>query len=117
MRSQFPSGVRFAPSFTVLTVRIGEPSVYGAIERLGLQVLRVRHPLPACQRIRVTRPIAVIVGPTIRAADMDCIAQAAAEVEARMVELTVVGEDRLGAVLQRVVGAVVVQRSSLRVSI
>jgi len=116
MRSELRSGVRFAPSFTVLTVRIGEPSVYEAIEHLGLQVLRVRHPLPACQRILVTRPIAVIVGPTIRAADMDSIAQAAAEVGARVVEVSMVGEDRLAAVLQRVVSAAVVQRSALPAS-
>jgi hypothetical protein len=113
MRSLLRSGVRFAPSLTVLTVRVGEPSVYETIEHLGLQVLRVRHPLPACQRILITRPIAVIVGPTIRVADMDCIAQAAAQVEARMVELSVVGEDRVGAVLQRVVSAAIVQRSAL----
>jgi hypothetical protein len=117
MRLPLHSGVRLASSFTILTVRIGEPSVYEAIARLGLRVLQVRHPLPACQRIVVTRPVAVVVGPTIRATDMDCIARAAAEVEARLVELAMVGEDRIAAVLQRVVSAVVVERSSLPASI
>lgn len=98
---------------SILTVRVDEPSIHEAIERIGLQVLRVRHPLPACQRILVTRPLAVVVGPTMRAVDTEDVARAAAHVAARFIEVAAVGEDRLLTVLQRVIQAAVIERSVL----
>ena len=112
-RSLLRSGVRLAQPFSVLTVRVEEPSLHEAIESLGVRVLRVLHPLPACERIRVNRPIAVVVGSMIRAEDMECVSKAAAEVEARLVEVGLVGADQLVGVLQRVLNSVVVRRSVL----
>jgi predicted transcriptional regulator len=93
-------------------VGVDEPSVQAAIESIGVPVLKVRHPLPACQRIHVTRPVVVVVGP-MRAVDVECVAAAAAEVKARVVELAVIGEDRITTVLERVINAALVERSVL----
>jgi hypothetical protein len=112
MRTPQQSGVRLSAPHCILTVGVDDPSVQAAIERVGLRVLRVRHPLPACQRILVMRPIVVVVGP-MRAVDVEDVAARAAEVNARVIEVAVISEQRLTAVLQRVINAAVVERSAL----
>jgi hypothetical protein len=42
-----------------------DPPELGLGER-NLRVVRVRHPVPACQRMRIVRPAVVIVGPSVR---------------------------------------------------
>jgi hypothetical protein len=113
VRTPLQSGVRLGAVHSILTVRVDESSIHEALESAGLLVLRVRHPLPACQRILVTRPIAVVVGPTLRAVDREDLARAAAHVKARLIEIAMVGEDRLVSVLQRVIQAAVIERSVL----
>jgi hypothetical protein len=49
------------------------------------QVLRVRHPLPACERMRTMRPVLVIVGPTVCRPDVDSLVCAAREVACEVV--------------------------------
>ncbi len=50
-------------------------------------VLRVRHPLPACERVRTMRPLVVVVGPTVARLDIDALVHAAREAEAEVVEM------------------------------
>ncbi len=49
------------------------------LESLGVLVYRVRHPLPACQRMRVLRPEVVLLGESVLSADMAQVLFAAHE--------------------------------------
>jgi hypothetical protein len=55
---------------------------------LDAEVLRVRHPLPACARIEVTRPKVVIVGEDIRPVDVAFVKRAARQVGAKVLHLS-----------------------------
>ena len=49
------------------------------------RVLTVRQPLPACERMRVTRPLVVVVGPTVARRDVELLSDAAREIGAEVV--------------------------------
>jgi hypothetical protein len=55
---------------------------------LGLIVLRTRHPIPACQRARIMRPIVIVLGPDIRQADAALLWHEAASMNAGVIELS-----------------------------
>jgi hypothetical protein len=57
------------------------------LSELDVEVLRVKHPLPACARIEVTRPAIVIVGENIRPVDMAFLKRSAREVGAKVLQL------------------------------
>ena len=57
------------------------------LDELGVEVLRVRHPLPACARMHVTRPKVVVLGQDIRPVDVAFIKRAAREIGAKIVQL------------------------------
>jgi hypothetical protein len=116
VRTPLQSGVRLGSGACILTVRVDDPWTQATIERLGVPLLQVRHPLPACERILVNRPIVVVVGPKIRAQDMQCVARAAAEVHATLVEAAFVGEARLVSVLLRAIEAALAEHVSPLVS-
>jgi hypothetical protein len=82
-----------------------EPSELGHGElAASVQVLRVRQPLPACQRMRNVRPVAVLVGPGVLSWAMAFVQQAARESGAVLLQLgPLVARDALGDWLMRVV--------------
>jgi hypothetical protein len=57
------------------------------LEEMDAEVLLVKHPLPACERMRVTRPAIVIIGEDVRPVDVAFIKRAARETGARVVQL------------------------------
>jgi hypothetical protein len=52
-----------------------------------LRVVRVRYPLPACQRIRIVCPHVIVVGQPVRAWSMAAVEQAAKEIGAPVLQL------------------------------
>jgi hypothetical protein len=111
VRTPLQSEVRLSSRASILTVRVVDPWTQATIESFGLPLLRVRHPLPACERILVTRPIVVVIGPTIRPADVELVARAAAKVNARVVEAASVGETQLVSVLRRAINAALTEQA------
>jgi len=75
----------------VMLVRIEpgeEPAALGLRELSGaVRVVHVRHPIPACERMRVLRPLVVIVGESVRAWAMPCLEEAATDVDAAVLPL------------------------------
>jgi hypothetical protein len=67
--------------------RAAEPPEWG-LDELNVEVLRVRHPLPACQRMEVTRPLIVVLGEEVRAVDVAFVKRTAREIGARVVQLS-----------------------------
>jgi hypothetical protein len=53
------------PSVMLVRVDPGTEPEELRLEDVPAQVLRVRHPLPACVRMRVTRPCVVLVGRSV----------------------------------------------------
>lgn len=72
----------------VMLVRMEPPSnQQWGLDDLGVEILRVRHPLPACARMAVTRPFLVIVGQEVRSIDVAFVKRAAREIGAKVVQL------------------------------
>jgi hypothetical protein len=72
-----------------LTVRVepqAEQPEWGLSE-MDAEILRVKHPLPACARIEVTRPKIVILGEDIRPVDVAFVKRSAREVGAKVLQL------------------------------
>jgi hypothetical protein len=67
--------------------REAEPPEWG-LDDLDVEVLRVRHPLPACQRMEVTRPVIVVLGEEVRPIDVAFVKRTAREIGARVVQLS-----------------------------
>ena len=72
-----------------MLVRIerGEEPRELALEELDADVVRVRHPLPACARIRVVRPLVVILNAEVRAQDVAFVRRTATEIGAKVLQL------------------------------
>ena len=64
-----------------------EPTELG-LELLPVRVLRVRHPLPACVRMRILRPEAVLVGESVQPRDLSLLMDSAYEIQAALMPLS-----------------------------
>jgi hypothetical protein len=73
-------------SATVMLVRV-EPSDEAALQLGAFVVLRGRYPLQVCERIRVTRPLAVVVGRGVRDDDVERLTAAARRVSCDVVAM------------------------------
>jgi hypothetical protein len=63
----------------------------------AIQLLRTRHPLPAVQRIRITRPSVVLIGAKVRGADSVLLAEAARGISAAVLQMgPLVAREALG---------------------
>jgi hypothetical protein len=62
---------------------------------LGAQVVRVRHPLPACERMRVVKPAVIIVGAGVRTKDFELMVDEAYELRAAVLQMGQVPFGRL----------------------
>jgi hypothetical protein len=83
------SGVRLKASTCILFVRVlpdEESACMAALADGTARALRVRHPLPACERIRVVRPAVVVIG-RMRDEDAGLVRDAAREVGSEVVDL------------------------------
>jgi hypothetical protein len=91
------SYIRFRPR--IMLVRIdpsAEPREWG-LDDLDVEVLRVRHPLPACARMEVTRPFVVLLGEDVRPVDVAFVKRTAREIGAKVVQLgPLLARDSLG---------------------
>ena len=83
------SQLRRRKAASIMLVRVDH-----ADEAMGLDwnafadcVLKVRHPLPACERMRVMRPPVVIVGSTVGGRDVERLIHAAREIGCDLLEL------------------------------
>jgi hypothetical protein len=54
---------------------------------LHTRVIRVRHPLPACERMRVTKPAVIIVGASVRPRDFELLVDEAYELRAAVLQV------------------------------
>jgi hypothetical protein len=99
----------FAKPPCVMLVRIAEgeePRELG-LREMRAKVLRVRHPLPACERIRVLRPSVVVVGPNVRSDDLAKLAAAARDAKAAILQLgPLVSRELLGGWLRTAIDIV-----------
>jgi hypothetical protein len=98
----------------VMLVRIEpghEPSELG-LDDLPVRVLRVRHPLPACVRMRILRPEAILVGPSVQPRDLSLLMDAAYETQAALMPLShMVGQCMLRPWLLRMLDVVQERRA------
>lgn len=77
------------PSIMLVRIEPGEepPELGLADMSVAVRVLRVRHPIPACQRMQIVRPLVVIVGESVRRWALPYIEQSAREVDAVLLQL------------------------------
>jgi hypothetical protein len=54
---------------------------------MNAHVVRVRHPLPACERMRVTKPAVIIVGASVRPKDFELLVDEAYELRAAVLQV------------------------------
>ncbi len=76
------------PQVLLVCLEPGEEPTELGIQDLPVRVLRVRHPLPACTRIRAVRPYAVIIGSRVKPWALPLLADAARDAGAEVLELT-----------------------------
>jgi hypothetical protein len=82
------SYVRIRPRIMLIRIEPKAPEVSEwGLGQLDAEVLHVRHPLPACERMRITRPVVVVVGEDVRPVDVAFIKRAAREIGARVVQV------------------------------
>lgn len=81
------SYVRLQPD-VVMLVRIEpwEESML-LLRDLNTRVVRVRHPLPACERMRVQKPAVIIVGASVRPKDFELLVDEAYELRAAVLQV------------------------------
>jgi hypothetical protein len=98
---------------SVMLVRVErdeEPADFTATDP-GLRVLRVKHPLPACVRMGVMRPLVIVVGPAVRDRDRAILLRTANELDSLLVDLGRLRvESSVSAWLQRTMTAVQARR-------
>jgi hypothetical protein len=81
------SYVRLQPD-VVMLVRIEEWEESMLLLRdLNTRVVRVRHPLPACERMRVQKPAVIIVGASVRPKDFELLVDEAYELRAAVLQV------------------------------
>jgi hypothetical protein len=88
--------LRKATSIMLVVVDDAEQAVTIDWTELAHRVLRVRQPIPACERMRIMRPRVVVVGPTVAGRDVEQLRDTAREIGCEVVELRpFVGRDAL----------------------
>jgi hypothetical protein len=81
------SFVRPRPLVMLVRIERGAVPCELGLDELGVDVVHVRHPLPACERMRVLRPAVVIVHAEVRAHDAAYLKRAASEIGAKTLQL------------------------------
>lgn len=57
------------------------------LQDIDARVVRVRHPLPACERMRVQKPAVIIVGASVRPKDFELLVDEAYELRAAVLQV------------------------------
>jgi hypothetical protein len=57
------------------------------LSTLAVAVIRVKHPLPARERMRILRPTVVVVGPTVLDRDVEMLAETARRTGSEVIEM------------------------------
>jgi hypothetical protein len=70
---------RKGPWVMLVRVKRGDEEDRLGLSALGVRVVRVTHPLPACERMRVLRPSVVVAGPGIGDLDLDRLMEVSRE--------------------------------------
>lgn len=83
-RKPVTSGVRTRAPVRVLLVRVAAAAEPPELLSLGVDILRVRHPIPARERMRTVRPELVIVGDRVRPEDYYALEDVASEIGAEV---------------------------------
>lgn len=84
MRQSF---VRFQPDVVMLVRMEPWEEQMLLLRDMAATVVRVRHPLPACERMRVTKPAVIIVGAGVRPKDFELIVDEAYELRAAVLQV------------------------------
>ena len=101
------------PAVMLVRIAAGEEPRELALDDLFVRVLRVRHPVPACQRIRITRPHVVIFGESVRLADRALLLEEAKLVGAAVLPLSsMINRQALGAWLRNAMELVAQRRAA-----
>jgi hypothetical protein len=96
-----------APPVCVLLVRVdpSDESECLGLDGLSLVVLRVRHALPALERMRIVRPRVVVIGHGVSSGDVERLTDMAQETGSRVIQMgAFVKPAALREALSRVVG-------------
>jgi hypothetical protein len=95
---------RKAPWVMLVRVKRGDEEESLGLAALDVQVIRVTHPLPACERMRVLRPSVVVAGPGIGDEDLDRLMEAARAIGTQVIALAAfVGPAAVRAALRRAI--------------
>jgi hypothetical protein len=106
-----------APSIMLVQVEPGDEPRELALAELPVRVLRVRYPLPACVRMLVMRPLAVIIGPAVVELDLAFLFRAAEVTEAATLQLgSGMARATLGSWLRSALAMMQSRRSALLLS-
>jgi hypothetical protein len=73
------------PSVMLVRIEPGEEPTGLDLDGLALRIFRVRHPLPACVRMGVLLPEAVLVGPSVQSRDLAPIIDVARQIQAAVI--------------------------------
>jgi hypothetical protein len=76
-----------APYVMLVRIEPGEEPPELGLREAHVHLLRVRHPLPARQRMRILRPLVVVCGPRVRGVDSVLLAETAGEIRAAILQL------------------------------
>jgi hypothetical protein len=111
------SFIRMKPLVMLVRIEPGEEPRELGLDELGVDVVRVRHPLPACERLRVVRPMVVIVNAQVRPQDVAFVRRAASEIGARVLQLgPIMARDQLREWLREAIDEVSRERGTTGVA-
>ena len=81
------SYVRLQPDVVMLVRMEAWEEQMLLLRDITAEVVRVRHPLPACDRMRVMKPAVIIVGASVRPADFERVVDEAYELRAAVLQV------------------------------
>ncbi len=111
--SRYSSEVRVSrPLVMLIRIDPGEEPPELDLSRLPVRVVRVRHPLPACVRIRALRPHIVIVGATVVPAFLPELVRAVSEVGATLIDAVMPGKEGLRPTLVNAIQSAMAAKTS-----
>ncbi len=75
------------PSIMLVRIEPGEEPQELGLDQLWVDVLRVRHPIPAYQRMDIRRPLVVVIGESVRPADRALLVTQARRIRAAVLQI------------------------------
>jgi hypothetical protein len=78
-----------------MLVRVETPGVIRALARFSVEVLNVRQAIPAYERMRITKPLLVLLGESILPEDVNGLYERAIELDADVLRPHLIPADEL----------------------